>query len=64
MSRWMSRRRVATVAVGLLSVTGVAGALSAQAASPTGGSVSDTSRTASWTAGPFAAPNVTGTSGT
>jgi len=26
--------------------------------------VSDTSRTASWTAGPFAAPNVTGTSGT
>ncbi len=26
--------------------------------------MSDTSRTASWTAGPFAAPNVTGTSGT
>ena len=35
----------------------------AQAADPTSGTVSDSSTTVSWTAGPFAAPNVTGAAG-
>ncbi|RVU22220.1 exo-alpha-sialidase [Streptomyces antnestii] len=53
------------VAVGLLAL--LAGALptvSADAATPTSGSVSDTAPTYTWSAGPFAVPNVTGTAGT
>ncbi|HEX3002722.1 MAG TPA: CARDB domain-containing protein [Angustibacter sp.] len=50
---------VAALAAGALVLTSVA----AQAATPTDGSVSDTSTSTSWTAGPFAVPNVTGTAG-
>ena len=38
--------------------------MNADAATPTGGAVSDGSRSIQWTGGPFVVPNVTGTSGT
>ncbi|MEV8558607.1 sialidase family protein [Streptomyces sp. NPDC051917] len=38
--------------------------MSADAATPTSGSVSDTAPTTTWSAGPFAVPNVSGTTGT
>jgi hypothetical protein len=41
----------------------VGGVTPAEAATPGGGTVSPTSPTASWTAGPFAVPNVTATTG-
>jgi len=53
------------IAVGLLAL--VAGALPsvpADAAAPPSGSVSDTAPTATWSAGPFVVPNVSGTAGT
>jgi len=64
MSGWISRRRLATVTAGLLAVGSIGAAVRADAATPSGGSVSDASRSVGWTGGPFAAPNVTGTSGT
>lgn len=50
---------LALAAGGLVTLPGSAGA-----ATPAAGSVSDTSPTATWSAGPFAVPNVTGTLGT
>jgi hypothetical protein len=44
-------------------VGGLVAAAPALAATPDAGSVSDTSTSVQWTAGPFAAPNVTGTTG-
>src|SRR6476469_2268485 len=55
------RRALALTATAALLVGGVGAA--AFAATPAEGSVSDTSPSAQWTAGPFAAPNVTGTAG-
>src|SRR6478736_4744589 len=55
------RRALALTATAALLVGGVGAA--AVAATPAEGSVSDTSPSAQWTAGPFAAPNVTGTAG-
>jgi hypothetical protein len=55
------RRRLAVVAA-FLTLGGMA--LPADAATPAGGTVSDSSPTARWSAGPFAAPNVTGATGT
>jgi len=48
-------------AAGLVAALGVAAP--ALAATPTGGAVTDTSTSVRWTAGPFIAPNVTGTTG-
>ncbi|MGZ4635422.1 CARDB domain-containing protein [Oryzihumus sp.] len=55
------RRTLALTATAALLVGGVGAA--AVAATPSEGSVSDTSPSAQWTAGPFAAPNVTGSAG-
>src|SRR5205823_58233 len=53
------------VAVGLLAlVAGSLPSVSADAATPPSGSVSDTAPTTTWSAGPFAVPNVSGTTGT
>ncbi len=59
------RRGVAATAAALL-VAGLSAttALPADAASPDAGTVSPTAPTASYTGGPFVAPNVTGTAGT
>ncbi len=45
----------------VLVVTGLGVAGAADAASPGSGTISDTTTSTSWTGGPFAAPNVTGT---
>src|SRR6478736_3181197 len=55
------RRALALTATAALLVGGVGAA--AVAATPAAGSVSDTAPSTQWTAGPFAAPNVTGTAG-
>ncbi|MFF3947134.1 hypothetical protein ACFYYN_20220 [Streptomyces sp. NPDC001902] len=53
------------LAVGLLVlVAGTLPSVPADAATPSSGSVSDTALTATWSAGPFAVPNVSGTAGT
>lgn len=52
---------LAAVGAGVLVAQALVGA---DAATPTSGSISPTAPTATWTAGPFAAPNVTGTAGT
>ncbi|WP_317447547.1 sialidase family protein [Streptomyces collinus] len=57
-------RSLGRLTVGLLAL--VAGTLpsgSADAATPSSGSVSDTAPTTTWSAGPFAVPNVSGTAG-
>jgi hypothetical protein len=60
---YLSRGSLAVAAAAVL-LTGSAGAvLRADAGTPASGSVSDSSRTVTWTAGPFVAPNVTGTAG-
>lgn len=52
-------------AVGLLVlVAGTLPGAPAGAATPSSGSVSDTAFTTTWSAGPFAVPNVSGTAGT
>jgi hypothetical protein len=52
------------IAVGLLAlVAGGLSTVSADAATPASGSVSDTAPTTTWSAGPFAVPNVSGTTG-
>ena len=60
-------RRNPSRALPLVAVAGLVGALGvaapALAATPDSGTVSDTSTSVQWTAGPFAAPNVTGTTG-
>jgi hypothetical protein len=48
----------------LALVAGTLPSVSADAATPPSGSVSDTASTTTWSAGPFAVPNVTGTTGT
>jgi hypothetical protein len=57
----LKSRSVAVLAGSALAVA--AAVVPAVAATPAGGSVSATSPTATWTAGPFAVPNVTGTTG-
>ena len=57
----LKSRSVAVMAVSALAVA--AAIVPAVAATPGSGSVSDTSPTATWTAGPFAVPNVTGQTG-
>src|SRR4051794_18582079 len=57
----LKSRSVAVLAVSALAVA--AAIVPAVAATPGSGSVSDTSPTATWTAGPFAVPNVTGQTG-
>ena len=52
---------VLVAATALVVAVGVAGP--ALAATPSSGSLSDTSTSTQWAAGPFAAPNVTGTTG-
>jgi len=64
MSASPSRRRLAVVTAGLLALGGVGSVVTARAATPSEGGISDTSRSVQWTGGPFAVPNVTGTSGT
>jgi hypothetical protein len=54
--------RVAVLAAIVLGTTAIV--VPAMAATPAGGTISDASPTATWTAGPFAVPNVTGTVGT
>ncbi len=56
-------RRVAIAAAALLTVGTAAAVVPAVAATPSGGGVSDTAPTATWTAGPFAVANTTGTAG-
>ena len=56
-------RRVAVAAAALLTMGTVAAVVPALAATPAGGTVSDTAATATWTAGPFAVPNATGAAG-
>ncbi|MCZ1004117.1 sialidase family protein [Streptomyces mirabilis] len=52
-------------AVGFLAlIAGTLPSVSADAATPPSGSVSDTAPTTTWSAGPFAVPNVSGTAGT
>lgn len=52
------------IAIGLLALAaGSLSTVSADAATPASGSVSDTAPTTTWSAGPFAVPNVTGTTG-
>jgi hypothetical protein len=58
----LTPRRAA--AAGTALIASLALAVPALAASPPSGSVSDTSPSTTWTAGPFAVPNVTGTAGT
>lgn len=54
-----------SLAVGLLAlVAGTLPSVAADAATPPSGSVSDTASTTTWSAGPFAVPNVSGTAGT
>ncbi|MFF4360322.1 sialidase family protein [Streptomyces sp. NPDC001604] len=48
----------------LALVVGTLPSVSAEAATPPSGTVSDTAPTISWSAGPFAVPNVSGTTGT
>ena len=56
--------RLVAVGAGAALVAGTALAVvPAVAAAPPGGSVSDTSLSTTWTAGPFVAPNVTGATG-
>ncbi|WP_431961938.1 hypothetical protein [Actinacidiphila sp. bgisy160] len=53
------------LAAGLLAlVAGTLPSASAGAATPPTGSISDTAPTTTWSAGPFAVPNVSGTAGT
>ncbi|GAA3783422.1 hypothetical protein GCM10022403_017520 [Streptomyces coacervatus] len=53
------------VAVGLLALlAGTLPSASVDAATPPSGSVTDTAPTTTWSAGPFAVPNVSGTTGT
>jgi hypothetical protein len=59
----LKSRSVAILAATTVALGTAAAMVPAMAASPAGGSVSDTSTTATWTAGPFAVPNVTGTAG-
>src|SRR5690348_11886561 len=65
-ARAFDRTRPRVGLVGLLAacvIGAFAAAAPALAATPDSGSVSDTSTSVQWTAGPFAAPNVTGTTG-
>jgi hypothetical protein len=48
----------------LALIAGTLPSVSADAATPPSGSVSDTAPTTTWSAGPFAVPNVSGTTGT
>jgi len=60
---YLSRSSVAVLSAAVL-VTGGAGApLRADAATPASGSVSDSSRSVTWTGGPYVTPNVTGLAG-
>lgn len=53
------------VVVGLLAlIAGTLPSMSADAATPASGTVSDTTPATTWRAGPFAVPNVSGTTGT
>ncbi|HVD28948.1 MAG TPA: hypothetical protein VNC79_10670, partial [Mycobacteriales bacterium] len=65
MSGSTQRRRRFGLTAGLGAVVLMAPAMvsAAHAADPTSGTVSDSSTTASWAAGPFAVPNVTGAAG-
>ena len=56
-------RRWLAVLAGAACAAALAVLPAADAATPAGGTVSDTSPTATWTAGPFLVPNVTGTAG-
>ncbi len=56
-------RRGVVAATAVSLVAGLVASGSAGAATPAAGSVSDASRTATWTAGPFAVPNTTGAAG-
>jgi len=63
-STLMRRWTIPTAAAAALAlVTGLVLGGSAEAAAPAAGAVSDTSRTATWTAGPFVVPNTTGAAG-
>ncbi len=58
-------RSLGRLTVGLLAlVAGTLPSVAADAATPSSGSVSDTAPTTNWSAGPFAVPNVSGTTGT
>ncbi|QNN51859.1 CARDB domain-containing protein [Nocardioides mesophilus] len=57
--RWIGSRSMRVGAVAAL-LAGTAGLSAADAATPSEGTVSDTSRSTSWSGGPFVAPNVTG----
>ncbi len=59
----MKSRAVAITAAALLTVETAAAVVPAVAATPAGGTVSDSAATTTWTAGPFAVPNVTGAAG-
>src|SRR5690349_23206890 len=66
LSSAFDRNRPRTGALALLAacvLAGLGAAAPALAATPQSGSVSDTSTSVQWTAGPFAAANVTGTTG-
>ena len=54
-------RRLALLAGAAATVLVAQGLSGADAATPTSGSVTSTAPTTTWTAGPFATPNVTGT---
>ena len=56
-----ARRLLGVAAAGALVAAALTNAGSADASSPTEGTVSDSSTSVSWTGGPFAAPNVSGT---
>ena len=56
------RRRLALVAVAATALA-VTGAVAASGSTPSSGTVTDTSGAKTWTGGPFAVPNVSGTAG-
>ncbi|MGW3357211.1 hypothetical protein ACWDFL_17580 [Streptomyces bungoensis] len=58
------RRPLGRLAVGFLALAAGTLPSAADAATPPSGSVSDTAPTTTWSAGPFAVPNVSGTTGT
>ncbi|MEO5711713.1 MAG: CARDB domain-containing protein [Nocardioidaceae bacterium] len=61
--RWVRSKAVRSAAVIALLGAGLT-LNTADAATPTGGTVSDTSTTIGWSGGPFVAPNATGAAGT
>ena len=56
------RRRLALIAAGA-TVLAISGAVAASGSTPSSGTVTDTSGAKTWTGGPFAIANVTGTAG-